>query len=69
MVATADSAPAAPPADPAPAAPPAGPPNGYGLPPLPAIPCPDYRGPTPWSNWVIKGRLLAGAGCCGAQGG
>ncbi|PRW34077.1 MAP kinase phosphatase 6 [Chlorella sorokiniana] len=43
----------------APAGEAAGPP--YGLPPLPAIPCPDYRGPTPWSNWVIKGRLLAGA--------
>ena len=33
----------------------------YGLPPLPQLPCPDFRGPTPWSNWVIKGRLLAGA--------
>lgn len=32
------------------------------LPPLPPLPCPlEYRGPTPWSNWVIKGRLLAGA--------
>lgn len=32
------------------------------LPPLPTIPCPlDWRGPTPWSNWVIKGRVLAGA--------
>lgn len=46
----------------APAAAPAGKAAGppYGLPPLPAIPCPDFRGPTPWSNWVIKGRLLAG---------
>lgn len=32
------------------------------LPPLPSIPCSlDWRGPTPWSNWVIKGRVLAGA--------
>ena len=32
------------------------------LPPLPPLPVPlEYRGPTPWSNWVIKGRLLAGA--------
>eukprot|EP00887_Chlorella_sp_A99_P003451 scaffold7.g3451.t1 len=33
----------------------------YGLPPLPSLPCPDFRGPTPWSNWVIKGRVIAGA--------
>lgn len=32
----------------------------YGLPPLPALPCPEMKGPTPWSNWVIKGRVLAG---------
>ena len=55
----------------APAGEAAGPP--YGLPPLPAIPCPDFRGPTPWSNWVIKGRLLAGArqgrGCAAGHGG
>jgi len=32
------------------------------LPSLPPLPVPlDYRGPTPWSNWVIKGRLIAGA--------
>jgi hypothetical protein len=31
------------------------------LPPLPSIPCPGHKGPTDWSNWVIKGRLLAGA--------
>ncbi|EFN57179.1 hypothetical protein CHLNCDRAFT_143577 [Chlorella variabilis] len=37
------------------------PPPGYGLPPLPSLPCPEFRGPTPWSNWIIKGRLLAGA--------
>ncbi|KAI3434891.1 hypothetical protein D9Q98_002945 [Chlorella vulgaris] len=36
-------------------------PPAYGLPPLPSLPCPDFRGPTPWSNWCIKGRLLAGA--------
>lgn len=59
----------------APAAAPAGKAAGppYGLPPLPAIPCPDFRGPTPWSNWVIKGRLLAGArqgrGCAAGHGG
>lgn len=35
-------------------------PPAYGLPPLPSLPCPDFRGPTPWSNWCIKGRLLAG---------
>lgn len=33
----------------------------YGLPPLPSLPCPEFRGPTPWSNWVIRGRVLAGA--------
>ncbi|KAG7674596.1 hypothetical protein NADE_008358 [Nannochloris sp. 'desiccata'] len=32
------------------------------LPSLPPLPVPlEYRGPTPWSNWVIKGRLIAGA--------
>jgi hypothetical protein len=32
------------------------------LPALPAIPAPaDFRGPTPWSNWFIQGRALAGA--------
>ena len=24
----------------------------YGLPALPSLPCPEFRGPTPWSNWV-----------------
>ncbi|GAB4815508.1 hypothetical protein N2152v2_002554 [Parachlorella kessleri] len=33
----------------------------YGLPPLPSLPCPEMKGPTPWSNWVIRGRILAGA--------
>ncbi|KAL6781468.1 hypothetical protein ACKKBG_A11270 [Auxenochlorella protothecoides x Auxenochlorella symbiontica] len=32
-----------------------------GLPSLPAMPGPEYRGPTPWSNWVIRPRLIAGA--------
>lgn len=31
-----------------------------GLPSLPAMPGPEYRGPTPWSNWVIRPRLIAG---------
>ena len=33
----------------------------FGLPPLPALPASEFRGPTPWSNWVISGRVLAGA--------
>jgi hypothetical protein len=32
----------------------------YGLPPLPVLPCPEFKGPTPWSNWVMRGRVLAG---------
>jgi hypothetical protein len=33
-----------------------------GLPPLPKLPLPSgYAGPTPWSNWVIPGRIIAGA--------
>ncbi|PSC76737.1 MAP kinase phosphatase 6 [Micractinium conductrix] len=35
--------------------------HDYGLPPLPPLPCSESRGPTPWSNWVLRGRLLAGA--------
>ena len=32
----------------------------HGLPALPPLPAPHMRGPTPWSNWVIRGRLIAG---------
>ncbi|KAF5841907.1 hypothetical protein DUNSADRAFT_10344 [Dunaliella salina] len=32
-----------------------------GLPPLPKLPAPSMAGPTPWSNWVIPGRVIAGA--------
>ena len=53
--------PTSPPAEAAAAPAPGEPAPHYGLPPLPQLPCPDFRGPTPWSNWVIKGRLLAGA--------
>lgn len=31
------------------------------LPCLSTLPCPSYRGPTPWCNWVLKPCLLAGA--------
>jgi len=31
------------------------------LPPLPKPPCKMMRGPTAWSNWVIKGHVLVGA--------
>mmetsp|Transcript_28923 Transcript_28923/g.53137 ORF Transcript_28923/g.53137 Transcript_28923/m.53137 type:complete len:379 (+) Transcript_28923:4364-5500(+) len=31
------------------------------LPPLPKLPAKEMAGPTPWSNWVIPGRVIAGA--------
>ena len=31
------------------------------LQPLPKLPAKEMAGPTPWSNWVIPGRVLAGA--------
>lgn len=31
------------------------------LPPLPKLPAKDMAGPTPWSNWVIPARVIAGA--------
>lgn len=31
------------------------------LPPLPKLPAKEMAGPTPWSNWVIPGQVLAGA--------
>ncbi|MEW5309729.1 MAG: hypothetical protein WDW38_001591 [Sanguina aurantia] len=31
------------------------------LPPLPKLPAREAAGPTPWSNWVIPGRVIAGA--------
>lgn len=32
-----------------------------GMPPLERPPCRHMRGPTSWSNWVIRDRLIAGA--------
>jgi hypothetical protein len=32
-----------------------------GLPALPRPPAKEMRGPTEWSNWVIPGRVIAGA--------
>ncbi|GLI65617.1 hypothetical protein VaNZ11_009183, partial [Volvox africanus] len=31
------------------------------LPPLPKLPAKEMAGPTPWSNWAIPGRVIAGA--------
>lgn len=31
------------------------------LPPLPKLPAKEMAGPTPWSNWAMPGRVLAGA--------
>eukprot|EP00798_Chlamydomonas_sp_ICE-L_P002066 gene2066-18250_t len=31
------------------------------LPPLPRLPAKEMAGPTAWSNWVIRGRVMAGA--------
>ena len=35
--------------------------DSSGLPPLPRPPAKEMRGPTDWSNWVIPGRVIAGA--------
>ncbi|GLC33288.1 hypothetical protein PLESTB_000350300 [Pleodorina starrii] len=31
------------------------------LPPLPKLPAKEMAGPTPWSNWALPGRVIAGA--------
>eukprot|EP00798_Chlamydomonas_sp_ICE-L_P003469 gene3469-13530_t len=33
----------------------------HSLPALPKLPAKEMAGPTPWSNWVIPGRVMAGA--------
>mmetsp|Transcript_2457 Transcript_2457/g.4125 ORF Transcript_2457/g.4125 Transcript_2457/m.4125 type:complete len:359 (+) Transcript_2457:184-1260(+) len=37
------------------------PPGAPALPALPKLPAKEMAGPTPWSNWVIPGRIIAGA--------